>query len=415
MSAISEKRLATLGSHLQRYTLPEMEQYTNVYPIPGHKSHKNYLNVRPEDWRQDFYDMEIVKWDLVVNAWLNDHLSPVPLDLHLEVDEKTSLSHLLSEELPTHLSKRPTDMDSLVPWVADLPLAIVQDVLHLAFPETREWSFQWNDTSEPDSHIFQHFTWTPSESYDPALAQTRSVVVAVQPPWILSDMDFKQFARCKTFPPCRASGTAFSTPLQSHHRVWAKLWDTCAIQDSHWFILTSYRHWVFGAFSMGRTHAYLSEVYDFEHSNPTVIQCIAFWICSAMQMTGCWIAPKKGLLEPVSALKRPKVTQVNEAFPTPARSESDWTDRSTAPGSSAGIWTGLEPDVSDMGSEHGFATPRNRTPEPGIPSQFLEGWLKNTVSTGIAGRPENDAMKMTLLADIDAIGRDAYQGEWLMG
>jgi hypothetical protein len=80
----------------------------------------------------------------------------------------------------------------------------VQRTIHLLYPETRPWGFILGDENDSDRKIFQYFMWTlsaPDEAMAPArLAEIgrRSVVVAFQPPWILSEQDIKEFSQCRS-------------------------------------------------------------------------------------------------------------------------------------------------------------------------------------------------------------------------
>lgn len=93
-------------------------------------------------------------------------------------------------------------------WLDNLPLMTAQRALHLIHPPSRHW--QWNltlDVTTMDREIFQYFTWTLQG--DPqVLAQADdsvkrkigrfSMVLAFQPPWILSHQDLKEFSDCRS-------------------------------------------------------------------------------------------------------------------------------------------------------------------------------------------------------------------------
>lgn len=51
------------------------------------------------------------------------------------------------------------------------------------------------------------------------------------------------------FPDGRANA---GKPLKNPYRLWAKIYDVCSHNQSHWFVLTTYWGWVFGAFSQGK-------------------------------------------------------------------------------------------------------------------------------------------------------------------
>jgi hypothetical protein len=72
--------------------------------------------------------------------------------------------------------------------------------MHLICPQTRDWRFdEDDDESDRDRRMFRHFLWTLRND-DPVLnveIANRSVVVAFQPPWILSPKDLESFADCR--------------------------------------------------------------------------------------------------------------------------------------------------------------------------------------------------------------------------
>jgi hypothetical protein len=93
-------------------------------------------------------------------------------------------------------------------WLDNLPLMTVQRTLHLIHPSSRHWHWSLTlDITTMDRDIFQYFTWTLQA--DPqVLAQADdavkrnigrfSVVLAFQPPWILSYQDLKEFSDCRS-------------------------------------------------------------------------------------------------------------------------------------------------------------------------------------------------------------------------
>lgn len=40
--------------------------------------------------------------------------------------------------------------------------------------------------------------------------------------------------------------------MRGHERLWAKVYDGCTQNHAHFFVITTYREWVFGAFSKGQ-------------------------------------------------------------------------------------------------------------------------------------------------------------------
>jgi hypothetical protein len=150
----------------------------------------------------------------------------------------------------------------------------VQRTIHLLYPETRPWGFVLSDENDSDRKIFQYFMWSLSpldENMSPArLAEIgrKSVVVAFQPPWILSEQDIREFSQCRSvristylsipshispqFPPFRVPGNAFPTPLESKERLWAKV---SILQRHYAYVQSAIRY---GMLALRETHPGLS-------------------------------------------------------------------------------------------------------------------------------------------------------------
>jgi hypothetical protein len=77
-------------------------------------------------------------------------------------------------------------------------------------------------------------------------------------------------------------------------RIWAKLWDACVMQGCYYFVLTSYKNWVFGRFSesesigepslfmtsfqSGRSIGYISDVVPYNVKGPTIVERLIYWV-----------------------------------------------------------------------------------------------------------------------------------------
>lgn len=88
-------------------------------------------------------------------------------------------------------------------WVKDLVLGTAQRVIQLTpeYKSAKEWSFTLPDVMrDADSNLFRFFMWEklantagPSNDPDPLC----TMVVAYQPPWILSPRDLDQFVQTR--------------------------------------------------------------------------------------------------------------------------------------------------------------------------------------------------------------------------
>ena len=128
-------------------------------------------------------------------------------------------------------------------WLKLYPLNTVERLLHLLYPEqTHNWRFDADDPSlkmDPDNlgiggrpSSFGFFRWsldpgvplnTSPDRKHLALLNSRSVIVAYQPPWILSEADIREFANCEDFPPFTQLGFFRPLKLNACHRNWAKV------------------------------------------------------------------------------------------------------------------------------------------------------------------------------------------------
>ncbi|KAJ4495558.1 hypothetical protein C8R41DRAFT_762543 [Lentinula lateritia] len=309
-----------LKSYVREAALPKMtnDRFAPAIPPDGHKSHLNTLKVRPEAWRrlENIYTLENFRLEEIIIA-CSSHTnltSPmfVGIDMYLPSyslgvnnrDEATG--ETLSIPCPgTDFDimyieeRRPSDLSRLAPWIDNLALMTVQRIIHLIQPNTHIWSFSLAEEGDLDQAIFRYYLWSlPNHIMERMTEDARksvqysSVIVAFQPPWILSMQDIKEFAKCRSFSPFREPGNAFPTPLNSTHRIWAKLWDLCVRRNTPWFVLTSYNHWTFGMFSKGWTAAFISGVYEFNAYSPTITECLTFWIASAMRIATTLRFPK---------------------------------------------------------------------------------------------------------------------------
>ncbi|KAK7467104.1 hypothetical protein VKT23_004164 [Stygiomarasmius scandens] len=338
-----------LRTYLREAALPKMENDRGAPPMPtpGHKSHLNDLKVRPEAWRR------LERMDA--------HVPGISLEIEDEDSTTGEIFSIPCQEtifhIPYSVERRPNNIQRLAPWIDKLPLMTVQRTLHVLFPEvTAKWEFRLDDDTDLDRKILQYFIWSlpwpNSQGLSPRdikRMERASVVVAFQPPWILSPQDIKEFARCRSFPAYRALGNAFAIDeLRSEERAWAKLWDTCVVRNTPWFVLTSYNQWVFGMFTQGWTAAFVTKVYEYNSFEPTIVELLTFWIVSAMGIASNFQCPK--VPEPVHLPPASVVPSRDVAnFVTPAISESNWEGKSIDAASSAEVFRSLSPVLSEEG------------------------------------------------------------------
>ncbi|KAJ7648857.1 hypothetical protein B0H17DRAFT_1102808 [Mycena rosella] len=298
-----------LRSYYRKATLPEMlrDPVAPEMPPTGQRSHHVNMQVAPQPWRQLCEIRALETWGLslgeLATSWADDQLPSKSMgieDLDSDTGEGFTVPAGPTFNIPPHSGRRPTDIMRMIPWLDYLPLMTVQGTLRLLFPtQTADWRFSLVDDAEDrDRKVFQHFVWSYSGPGKPtaftALGDIprNPLVVAFQPPWILSAQDMLEFAQCRTFPRFSINDGRLAA-LEGKEQLWAKVWDTCVARKTRWFVLTSYNQWVFGAFSEGWTIGFVSlHVLQFDARDPTILEVLAFWVACAMRLPGWCGVPK---------------------------------------------------------------------------------------------------------------------------
>ncbi|KAJ7154040.1 hypothetical protein C8R46DRAFT_1118525 [Mycena filopes] len=290
-----------LRSYFHKATLPEMlaDPRAPEMPPPGQRSQHTGVRVAPEPWRQlngirSLGDVWGASLEDMTRDWADGNIPNTSLgvdDMDRETGERFTVPCPPTFDIPPHLERRPTDITRVIPWLDYLPLMTVQRLLHLIFPtQNANWTFSLVDRpGDKDRKVYQEFLWSYLGPGKPTVFTPTGdiprypLVVAFQPPWILSTQDMLEFSACRGFPRFDPSNPP---ALESKERLWAKVWDTCVTHKTRWFVLTSYSEWVFGVFSDGWTIGFISSVHAFDAQNPTILELLAFWVACAMRLPG---------------------------------------------------------------------------------------------------------------------------------
>ncbi|KXN82092.1 hypothetical protein AN958_03250 [Leucoagaricus sp. SymC.cos] len=268
-------------------------------PPPGHKSHKNNLTVRSEAWRrlENIYQIDPMGFAQQILTWASHTIKDMPFkheDPHMV--ERLSLGTRREDGLPDQLDHPMDTIDRLGAFLDTLPLMSAQRLFHILYPDTLLWRFQLHQGFDIDQTIFDYFLWTRTQRSDEE-PQNR-LVVAYQPPWILTQADFEEFVRCAPkLPPHVTPGHAYPPDLLSKHRVWAKLWDICVQNNTKWFVVTSWNVWAFGGFSDGWCSGIISDIWHLDEHTPSILECLTFWMASAMERKGSYRRPQVGCID----------------------------------------------------------------------------------------------------------------------
>ncbi|KAG2020309.1 hypothetical protein CC2G_005665 [Coprinopsis cinerea AmutBmut pab1-1] len=376
-----------LRKYMRECTLPPLVYNEDdvLLPPPGHVSHKNNLSIRPDKNRrlETMYCINDMIFE-ALESWLEQAVPSEKVRTN-EPDPYTGECLAIPTPVPSgyhwNLDKSPEDIRRLLPWLDRLPLITVQRILHLTNPDTLNWGFRVTTRDrEPDPGIWSEYVWSPrglNPSQNPGDASRRTLV-AVQPPWILSESDMYEFVMALNFPPLIRPGHAFAQTHATRHRLWGKLWDSCVRHNTRYFVLTSYSHWVFGVFSPGWTIAYTSGVLSGTQSNPSIIELLSFWVASGMRLPGGYVAPEMAepfYNEPLNETPLRQAYQV----PEPADSESEWDPAASDAGTSAGVDLDIM-TATDGGIGRSVYGLRKKERYP-----FIEDWIRKAAEFATEG------------------------------
>ncbi|KAG9314384.1 hypothetical protein JVU11DRAFT_5181 [Chiua virens] len=259
-------------------------------PPSGHKSHRNTLSTR---FRKERHLTSIKcldnTFDTLVTNWIQANVPDKSLGLDLkDQDEQTGETLTVPSarrfRISTTLPPPVKEFNRLWAWIDHFPLRTVQRILHILYPQSKDWGFVSETQQHYDDNIFKEFYFTRKECPQTAEIASNSVLVACQPPWVLSNEDMWQFTELKSLP-------AGNTRLRGKERLWCKLWDLCVRKQCFHFIVTSYEQWAFGVFSDGWTNAYISPPFDARARQPTVMHAILYWLASALDVDDGYSPP----------------------------------------------------------------------------------------------------------------------------
>ncbi|KAL0948395.1 hypothetical protein HGRIS_010977 [Hohenbuehelia grisea] len=263
------------------------------HPPDGHRSSLNSLSVLPAPWRElkVIHAFEKLHLEKTVLQWI----MRLPSSPVVNFDNDKLAGEYIAVPSPLFNVSEPNmpppvTLHRIMTWLDNVPLTTVQRIMHIVYPQTIGWGFYQNEAKHLDREIFDYFMWTNSLASfgDCKDFGGRSLLLAYQPPWVLSKMDMKEFASSDSIPPFSVNDSGYPIPLKKRkHRIWLKIYDECVKKDCHWFILTSYSQWIFGCFLNGRETAFHSAVYECDSYRPTVLQFLIYWVACAMKLPGC--------------------------------------------------------------------------------------------------------------------------------
>ncbi|KAH7915780.1 hypothetical protein BJ138DRAFT_1076501 [Hygrophoropsis aurantiaca] len=370
-----------LRGYLKDAILPRLEYAPKATPlcISGHKTHRNHLTVRNQRYRQ-LYNISPIKplYDMLVVEWIKKKIPNRSLGV-LDEDEETgrTLSVPSSHKFEiAHISLPPVrDLERIYSFVLQFPLQTAERIIHLVFPKAKCWHFETN-FDDNDTAIYREIHWSDYLDSEHPANKYVAIIIACQPSWILSYEDLWQFTELCSLP-------TDEFHFRGKERLWGKLWDSCVRKRAHFFVLTSYQHWVFGTFSEGYTSALVSPVISAGSRDPTIMEALVYWIATALGAPDSFMWPN--IPEPINNLhpefKIPESPKDLSALAF-AESLSSWDGKSEEPVSSAGCATAV-PD-EDMKTPTIFLKPRDSSKT----REMVRTWLAGVLSSNIM-RPQH--------------------------
>ncbi|CAL1704794.1 unnamed protein product [Somion occarium] len=331
---------SNLQEYISKAILPSMAIASCAPQLPpqGHGAHRNHLTARPEIWRRlevlhsivpEYFD-NVSKW--YVGRYIPSNDLNVPDGDEVRGDQFTLRSE--GFDVQERMIGYPGNMDRVVRWVVEFPLLTVERTLHLTFQQTLEWTF---DTSmsdlDVDRELFRTVCWTRTQVGETTKDAECALMVFIQPPWIMTPYELKSFSDC---PGLRIDTETY----KGKERTWSKVWDYCFRKKCHWFIFTTYRGWVFGAFSRGWTRGFATPVFQYNSTSPNILEGLIFWISSAMGLADGWHIPECNeedmafalsiVAEPVTShnLRSTIPAPPLHSFPPPPPSDTSWGEGS---------------------------------------------------------------------------------------
>ncbi|KAH9934790.1 uncharacterized protein B0H18DRAFT_487913 [Fomitopsis serialis] len=297
---LSIEPLDKLRAYLSQATLPPMKLASRAPPLPpsGHHSHRNVLSITPQQYRvlEKMYQIEFPSFRSSMKEVLDMHAAQEGLQTRDREDvEHVTIPCPPTFQVAVNPPRKPANLEQLCRWISQFPLDSAQAVMHALFPQSDDWTFS-HVNPDIDEEIFQSYIWSSTATASSPTGGPGSVMVFVQPPWILSTKDLESFVSCDVFR--RVDDLAHMHEddkpyaYTSKERLWAKIWDECQRNGSYYFVLTTYWGWVFGVFTPGRTVGLLSQIMRHDQTGATILECLIYWLLSAMGFKGGWEVPE---------------------------------------------------------------------------------------------------------------------------
>ncbi|KAG9042601.1 hypothetical protein FS837_010659 [Tulasnella sp. UAMH 9824] len=189
-------------------------------------------------------------------------------------------------------------------WVRQVALETALCLLHETETEFHDWKFGKATSKKGLSDVVLK---------RPKSAQfyEKKLLVEVKCPWTLPLKDMKQILEFHNGLPnlseLEAADDGGESPssfkasssekgkkigYNAAQKVLAQVYDYGQEQKHHFFIITTYEHWMFGVFSVDYTSAAVTDPLPYDHEGPTILQCIKYWLQSCLFLPGSFEVPE---------------------------------------------------------------------------------------------------------------------------
>ncbi|KAG8918179.1 hypothetical protein FRC01_002019 [Tulasnella sp. 417] len=199
----------------------------------------------------------------------------------------------------------PDDEEHVASWVHQVALQTALCLLHNTEPGSKGWNFGKATSKKGLSDMI----FKSVSSTNGAKPGATRLLVEVKCPWTLPLSKMEEITKFHNGLPNlseieaarkeRGSSPGKKTEPRYNRaqRALAQVYDYCREQKHHFFIITTYEHWMFGVFSQDYTLATVTEPLPYNHQGPTILQCIIYWLQSSLFLPGSFELPQTGILQ----------------------------------------------------------------------------------------------------------------------
>ncbi|KAI6167044.1 hypothetical protein EDD17DRAFT_1542593 [Pisolithus thermaeus] len=289
-----------LRYYLHEARLPDMPQNppstSKTEPLP------DSLGVRPRRYRRleavHAIDLELLG-DMVFD-WTEFHIPSMPLGVD-DGDERTGERFTVSCRpcfpIPSLPLGRASDIERVSSWIDNFPLESVLRAMHLLYPESKS-----SDSRFVTSVVANRLLGScrgrksPKLTVAKANASTTRYLCFPLPRGRYRRKSYKALFVRSGFHnnegPKLVQASSSVIPFRSKNGYGARSGIRAFPAIVRWFVVTTYRYWVFGVFSPDWSDVFVSPLYKYDSCDPTILELLLFWVVSAMGYEGGWTPPE---------------------------------------------------------------------------------------------------------------------------